>query len=873
MKSAFLKELWRTIIRKPGRFLALFGIIALGAGFYAGLRMTCPDMKLAVDHYLDATHSYDLRIVGTMGLSDADGLALEELDAVQDVMMSKQTDVLALFGETTYATRLHSLPASVQDSTCDDGVTVVSDDPSYLNRLILAEGRWPRAPGECVLSVDRVSGAEAGIGDTLALTEAAGGLDDTLAVRELTIVGKAHMPYYVSSAGIDTTTLGSGIIQQIAYVADGTFSDDYPYTDAFVIVEGAADQQYGTPGYNELIDAARGQIDGIEEERCEARLDELTDEMYQKATSTWSGLMELAEYRLSRTQAEIDDPEKPEWLVLDRSKNAGTNSYVSDADRVDSIASLFPFIFFLVAALVALTTMTRMVDEERMLAGTYKALGYSRARITSKYLIYALAASGLGVIVGISTLSYVLPSTIMRAYAIIYYVPGATYPIDIPLASLSSGLSIGITLFATWFSIATTLRERPASLLQPKAPKMGKRILLERIGPIWRRLSFTWKVTFRNIFRYKKRFIMTVIGIAGCTALLLTGLGLRDSINDIIDIQYGEIIHFNAAVAVDEDPSAADQKRLDDLMKNDEIDQYAWVSSETMLASGPRAEDKRIDVVVPSDPDAFEQMKTLRTRVGHDPIELGPGMVVLNEKLGQELGVGVGETLLLRHQDAMGNATGDTYEATVGALCENYIYNYLYLDAQTYEQIFDEAPKVSAVYLNVAGGPAERSSVEEKVDAIRAVRTVSYNDETIDTYRDMLRSVDLIVVVLVVSAGALAFIVLYNLTNINIEERMREIATLKVLGFTPGETRAYIFRETLMLALIGALLGLVLGLFLEGWVVTSAEVDQVMFGRTIHTPSFVWAFIVTIVFSVISMLLMMPKLTRINMVESLKSNE
>ena len=871
--KAIDRELLRCIIRKPGRFLALLAIVALGAGFYAGLRMTAPDMDVALDAYLDSARVYDVRVVSTMGLEQADLDALSELECIEDVMGAYEADVLAQMGQTIYTTRVHSLPDAARSSEKMSETQVKSDDDSYLNRLILDEGRWPEKPGECIISADRVLSREIPVGQEVVFTQGASSLSDTFATRRYTVVGKAHMPYYVSSAAIDSSSLGSGVVQQVLYVPESSFDESFPITEAFTTVRGARELAYGTDAYDEVVAQAVDEIEGIADERCQARLDSLTEQLYDKAT-TYNGLLDLAEYRLSHTQAEIDDPEKPEWLVMDRSKNVGMSSFTADAERVDHIASIFPLIFFLVAALVALTTMTRMVDEERQYIGTLKALGYARSRITGKYIAYVLLAAVTGANIGIALLSQVLPGVIMNAYAIMYYVPTASLPIDWPLALLSAGLAIGITLFATWASVAATLRERPALLMLPRAPKSGKRILLERVGPLWRRLSFTWKVTCRNLFRYKKRFVMTVIGIAGCTALLLTGLGLHDAINDIIDIQYGEIINHNAVITLEDRVDDADRAALDEaLAESGALESFTEAYSETMLASGPRASNKRIDLVVQFDPEAFGDMRIIRTREGHEPLSVKDGQVLLNEKMAQELGIGVGDYIQMSPQDTMGNATSTVYEFEVGALFENYIYNYLYMTPAAYEKAVGKMPRANALYANVSTDPQVRARLDELARSSDSVKTLTYNDEVIDTYRTMLRSVDLIVVVLVVSAAALAFIVLYNLTNINIEERIREIATLKVLGFTRRETNAYIFREIVLLAIIGAALGLVLGVFLEGFVVTTAEVDQVMFGRAIHPPSYIVAYVLTLVFSAVSMLLMLPKLARVDMVESLKSNE
>ncbi|WP_041239802.1 FtsX-like permease family protein, partial [Gordonibacter pamelaeae] len=581
-----------------------------------------------------------------------------------------------------------------------------------------------------------------------------------------------------------------------------------------------------------------------------------------------------AERQIADAQQKIDDLENPSWLVMDRDQNYGVASFESDANRVDSIAQVFPFIFFLVAALVALTTMTRMVEEERVLIGTFKALGYSRARIASKYLLYAAVASVTGSVLGIAVLSQVLPAVISEAYAIIYFVPRGPLPIDLGLAGLAAGLGVGVTLVATWAAAFATLRERPATLMLPRAPKAGKRILLERIAPLWRRLSFSWKVTFRNLFRYKKRFVMTVIGIAGCTALLLTGLGLQDAINDIIDKQYGEIVHYNAVVTTEDDLPAASQQELDDLLgAGGAVESSTRVQSASMVASGPDKADVHASVVVPEDPGGLADFLTVRTRVGHEPLSIGDDGVVLAEKLANELGVGVGDTVRLAEQDEMGNATDKTFDLTVTGVMENYIYNYVFIGPGEYARMEGGQPAFSTYYAVTSSDAGERAQFNDAVRAIDGVKTVAYNDEVIDAYKSMLKSVGLIVIVLVVAAAALAFIVLYNLTNINITERQREIATLKVLGFTPREVSAYIYRETMLLSVIGCAVGLVLGVFMEGFVVVTAEVDQVMFGRTIHAASFVIAFLLTMLFTVLVMLAMRRKLARVDMVESLKSNE
>lgn len=1014
MRSAFNIEIARSIKGSFGRFIAIMGIVALGTGFYAGLRMTAPDMDWVADQYYDQTQLEDIRVVSTLGLTQADIDALAAVEGVAAVASEYEVDALGDIDGEQYTFRVQSLPAGAADGTA-------------LNQPELAEGDWPAKPGECVISADVVMTEPVAVGDTIQLTEGSQNLGDVLKTTEYTITGFVHSPYYVATTALGTTTLGSGAIDQYMYVPASDFATDYPYTEAFLLVDGAADEMAGSDAYQARVDEVAARIKAIAPAREKARVDEvradaqaeldearaeyeeeradaeaqledaaaqlanaqaqiyssqnkiasgqaeydsgaaeleqqraqaeqrfaaaqdqidsqaeqleqahaaglIDDAIYEAgmaqvaagrqqleaqraaaqqqfdaaqaqldsaAAELASGRAQLAqgeaeyasgqaeyaenrakadeefaraEKKLADAQKEIDDLDslKSEWLVMDRTKNEGVVSFSSDAKRVDSIAAFFPFIFFIVAALVALTTMTRMVEDERMLIGTFKALGYSRARIMSKYLIYALLASGIGSAVGIIVLSFTLPSVIMEAYAIIYYVPSdVLLPLNAPIALMSAGLGVGITLLATWGAIINTLRETPANLMLPRAPKAGKRILLERVRPIWSRLAFSHKVTMRNIFLYKKRLLMTLIGIAGCTALLLTGLGLQDSINDIIDKQYGATVRYNVVVSFDDEIAAS--AAADEMSELTESDAAAY--EEGMKAVSPSGEDYSFTLVVPESPEAFEKLWVMRERVGGASIPLDGESVVLNEKLAYMLGAKVGDTVSIAEQDSMGNATNQRYDVTVTGIMENYVANYIFMGAGMYERTFGDAPEYSVYFAQVGEGEEAHEAFSAAVHGLVGVKTVSFNDETIDTYRTMLKSVNMIVVVLVVAAAALAFIVLYNLTNININERKREIATLKVLGFTRREVDMYIYREIIMLTVFGCLVGLVLGVFMESFVVVTAEVDYVMFGRDIHVLSFVIAFLLTMVFAIIVLLCMKPKLNRVDMVESLKSNE
>ena len=691
------------------------------------------------------------------------------------------------------------------------------------------------------------------------------------------------------------TEIEAGIVQLQAGIAQiDTETAGVPEQLAAGEQELAAQKAAANQGFasgQASLDAAAAQL-----AQGQAQLDEGRAQLksgqaeYADGLSQWeNGAAELADKRaqaeaefadaeaqLADAQAEVDDiaTMDADVYALDLKKNIGAESFRSDAGRIDQIAQVFPLLFFLVAALVSLTTMTRMVDEERVLIGTFKALGYSNGRIASKYLVYAMVASGVGSIVGIVLLSQFLPWFIMNAYAIIYVVPCRPTPIDPALFLLAAGLSVGITVAATLFAAMATLREKPAALMLPRAPKAGKRILLERIRPLWSRMSFSWKVTARNLFRYKRRFFMAIIGIAGCTGLLLTGLGLQNAINDIIDKQYGELYHYNAIVRMDSDVADAEKNAVAERVEADSEGPKAWVLTENKIVRTPGASDEidqRVELNVPQDTQEFGNFNTLRTRVGHKPLAIDDEGVLISEKLATKLGVSVGDSIAIYDEDAIGNATGEGREVRVSGIMENYVAQYVLMSPALYESTMGEAPSYATLLANVAEGDDVREVFSDDVLAMDGVKTVTYNDETINSYRSMLKSVDSVVVVLVVAAALLAFVVLYNLTNINITERVREIATLKVLGFTPHEVNAYIYRETMLLSLIGAFVGLFLGIAMEGYVVITAEVDQVMFGREIHALSFVIAFALTMLFSVIVTLAMKFKLKKIDMVESLKS--
>lgn len=583
---------------------------------------------------------------------------------------------------------------------------------------------------------------------------------------------------------------------------------------------------------------------------------------YESNQKTANQSLADAKKKLDDSQAQIDAVEQAQWYVLGRDKNIGYNSFTSDADRMAAISTVFPVLFFLVAALVALTTMTRMVEEERVEIGTYKALGFSNRAIAGKYLFYGALASVSGSVAGICIGNLALPSVCWNAYRIMYAAP-PIQPSLAPLLCLASGaVSVGITLLATYGACRTTLAESPASLMLPKAPKAGKRILLERIRPLWKRMHFSQKVTARNLFRYKRRLIMTVVGIAGCTSLMLMGFGIRDSVTGLVENQFDDIYQYNMTAQLT-DQTISDGARS--ILDNQSLVK-GWMHDELRSADLENEDGQSMSgyVLIPEKIEDLPRFVRLRDRTSHKPVSCGKDSVIVTEKLAKRLGLSVGSTIVVP------DSNGKKLRFTVTGITENYVYHYVYIDPALYQRVAGEAPAYNEVCAATAAN-ADQQTLTQDLKAQQGVETVSYTSDIAKNFSTMVDSLNTVIVVIIFCAGMLSFVVLYNLTNINITERLRELATLRVLGFHMGETAGYIYRETTLLTLMGCAAGLVLGVVLHRFVITTVEVDQCMFSRTIGPLSFLWSILLTLAFTAIVDLLMYPNFRRIDMVESLKS--
>lgn len=577
-----------------------------------------------------------------------------------------------------------------------------------------------------------------------------------------------------------------------------------------------------------------------------------------------------AQIKIDDAKAEVDEIEDQEWYVNDRDVLAEYTSYGENADRMRAIGEVFPELFFLVAALISLTTMTRMVEEERTQIGTLKALGYGKGAIAGKYMMYAFLATMGGSIFGVLIGEKLFPYVILYSYQIMYtHLPHIVIPYQWSYAVMATGAALACTLLATFYACYKELAAQPAELMRPPSPKEGKRILLERVTLIWKHLNFTWKSAIRNLFRYKKRFFMTIAGIGGCMALMVVGFGIRDSIMCIGTIQYQEIQVYDGMIylssSVTEDQIQQIQDAMDGMNKMDRYIEMEMTREPVSVSIDGSTED--VYLCVPEDKDAIEDFMNFRSRTTGEVYHIQDEGVILTEKMANTLDVSSGDTIYL-------GADGSEKEVTVTAVCENYMEHYVYMSPELYQELYGKAPEYNSILFDLKDASTrELSQTGEELLKYDGVLNVTYTNSIEDQLNTMLQSLNLVIVVLIVSAGLLAFVVLYNLNNINITERRRELATLKVLGFYDMEVSSYVYRENIMLTIFSIAVGIVLGALLHRFVITTVEVDAVMFGRVVNWQSYLYSALFTTAFSLFVNWVMYYKLKKIDMVESLKSVE
>lgn len=589
---------------------------------------------------------------------------------------------------------------------------------------------------------------------------------------------------------------------------------------------------------------------------------------YEDAKKEAAEKLADARQEIEDGQADLDTLEMPKWYIWGRDKNISYSSFTANIDKLNAITTVFPIFFFLVAALVVSTTMTRMVEEERLQIGTMKALGYSAKTIMQKYILYALAASVSGTLVGLAVGFKAFPSIIWSAYEMMYYMPAIATPWRLSQALFSGGTLTVLSLLVTALTCRSSLSETPAALMLPRAPKAGKRILLERITPLWRHFPFSWKVTCRNLFRYKKRFWMTVIGVAGCTSLLIAGFGISDSLNAIITKQYEDIFHYDLMTVVTEEDALTQGAVQEYLFDNPSVFSDSLAVSIQSTRQEIKNGEADVYLMIPKDLSSFGSFVDLHERVSRKATPLQEEGIIITEKLAKTLDIQAGDSITLQNEDE------EKGSFTVTGVCEHYVSNYVYMSAATYEAGFQKAPVYNAALSKM---PDDSQTVRDQVSAVLLdndhVASLTFTADNVKQVLNMLNSIDAVVVLIIVCAAGLAFVVLYNLSNINVAERVKEIATIKVLGFYDREVDSYINRESYALTGIGIFFGIFGGIALHKFVITTVEVDAVMFGRSLRPVSFLYAVLLTLLFSIIVSLVIGRSLKKVSMVESMKAPE
>lgn len=854
MKKLY-KEFFVSIRKSFKRFLSITLIVLLGVGFFAGIRATSPDMKDTLSRYYKKNNMYDIELMSNYGISQDDISKIR--DKGYDIEGSISFDVVVNNDDSLYAVKVMSY-----------------DKNNDINKLVLLEGKMPSNSDECVIERNDYT-EDYKIGDSIYLDS------DDVKNKELKIVGIVKSPLYVSDER-GSTNLLTGKINYYLYTDISNFNTDV-YTEAYIDIDSDNDifdsryedevddyekkledvtEAIGNSNYDKIIEQYEVGIDeatSLYEENLD-RYNDIKDVTYIDSTvkDTMKRELDSAKVKIDDLKKELDEVDDVEWYVLDLNFNAGYYSYDADAERIGNIAKVFPIVFFVVAILICLTTMTRMVEEERIQIGTLKSLGYDDVSISFKYVLYAMLATVIGSLVGVMIGFNIIPSIIFNMYKVMYNIDGfrSNFYWDLTLQGLI--IALICTVGATVYACNKTLKEVPASLLRPKAPNSGKRVWLEYIPFIWKRLKFSSKVTVRNVFRYKKRMFMTILGIAGCTGLILAGFGLKDCITNLVPNQYEKIFNYQVEVTLNDNLSVSE---LDDVYEQidelDEVNKALKLEKESIEIKN-KDTNQSITLVVPFS-DISDFIK-LQDRKSGKQFDLGSGVIV-TEKITNLLDINKGDNLVLEGKK--------DYKVVVSDITENYLYHYVYMSRDVYDSDSYNTILVKTDEMSVK----EEQEFSNKLKDIDGVSSMSFTSSTEDMFDSTMKNFSYVSLVLIVSAGMLAFIVLYNLASINISERNREMATIKVLGFYDKEVYNYIGRESNILTIIGIAFGMGIGVVLTRFIIKTCEIDILMFDSNIKAISYVYAILITLIFTIVVNIVTYFSLKKIDMISSLKSAE
>lgn len=822
-----IKTTWRAIRTFFGRYMALLLIVATSVGFFSGLKITQAAMLDTADKFYDTQCFYDYRLLSTLGFTAEDVDALAAMEGVEAAEGSITLDAMMVFEGKTQPLKLLALP-------------------QHVNLPSVCAGRMPRTDEECLADDERFT--EADIGKTVTLSEEnPAHVSDQLVGKEYTIVGLVDSPLYM---GLDrgTTDIGTGALYSFLYLPEANFQSDV-YTEVNLWFGKMAKSYSDT--YDEAVEERKAQV--------VARCQELADARYEELLSQVVVPPALASMGVSATQvAEEAGLLPPVTYVLTRNENAGYLSFENDTSIVSGIANIFPIFFILIAILVCMTTMTRMVDEERTQIGTLKAMGMGNGRIMAKYVLYAGSATCIGWAVGFLLCTWGLPKIFWFAYGALYNFAPLTYLFSPSLAGGTLLISLVGILGAALISCRKELGEVPARLIRPRASKNGKRILLERFTPLWSRLPFLQKIILRNMFRYKGRLAMMLVGIGCCAGLVVTAFGVKDSMTCIGTLQYDTIQTYDIQVTYEE----GNQESVE-----------AMFTEAAYVQAYQSAAVHRVDVLADTALNSVTMMSFADTERltefwhfynGKSDIALpAKGEAIINTKIAEKLNLHAGDTFRIRDKDMQ------DVSVKVSGIFENYVNNILVISADTYQEAFGTW-NANTGMLRIQGDPDEAAQALMDLPEVTGVSLLSTTRENI---QEALQCLHYIIWLVVGFSGALAFIVIFNLTNIHIAERSREIATVEVLGFSPKETNSYVLRENLILSVIASLIGLPLGKLFHALVMYMIQIDSMTFARIIAPTSYVLSVMCTLLFAVIVNLVMRRQISKIKMAESLKAVE
>lgn len=819
MKTKLLKHIFMKIKDNYKRFLSLICMAFLGVGFYAGIQSSSPDMLKTLDNFYDENNVYDISVISNVGLTEDDLLKLSKIKNVESAINIQEKDTYLEIEENNYVVKL-------------------IEYNSQMNNVYIKEGRLPKNNNEVSVDNALLENNNLKLGDNI-----------TIDGKKYSIVGNVISPLYFS-AERPNSNLGSGKVDYYIYVYNGSL-DLEAYSNIYITVKGAKKYLTNSDSYKKLINNVKKDIDLIKDKQQDIRYDEL-----------YSDIIETSEmYGISIDESKFI---KPKWYIYDRLDNTSYKELINASDNLKKIGNIFPIIFFAISVLVSLISMMRMIEEDRVENGTLKSLGYNSFHITLKYVIYSLLATTIGSSVGAIFGSYMIPSVIWNIYKKIFFIPKFIYLLKSDYNALGLWICILCICGTSVIVCIKNLREVPANLMRPKAPKSGKKILLERINFIWKKLKFSDKITIRNIFRYKSRVITTILGIAGCTSLILAGFGLKDSIKDVTDFQFNNIIKYDKLLMTNESINQIDIEK--ELLNDDKVENYTNVNTQNIKVLF-NDEQQEVTMITPDDFNSiFKSISLIDLKTNNIIDNISDNSCIISEKTAKLLDIDVGDKISLLDND------NNKYDIKVSYIIKNYINQYLYINKNTYNNLFNNY-KINSVLISLKDKDKNSKEFDKKYISNGYALTIVDNDDMKNSMNDMLGSIDSIVAILIIAAASLAFVVLYNLSNINISERKREIATLKVLGFYPSEVDKYINRETVLLTILGIGIGLLFGSYLSHFIISTCEPDYIMFDRHVYTLSYFYSLFITVIFTIIVTIVTHFNLKKINMVTSLKNVE